>query len=453
MSLVSREACTILKRGDILTTETIKAIDSKNMRIIGHNDLGKYGDTGEGVAMHVGKNGRRTLFVAHLNAPGDFSAIDVSDPRVPEVIYSQELKNPKTRSNSLMIVGDTMLVCRQVNNPGDNPAGVEVFDIADPTKPRSIGFWDASGPASPGTHFVWYIDGQYAYVASGTRDWDPHAPNMGWMVVILDMKDPTKPREISQWHLPGTSKRDGFRVKNHAEEMAEALGIPVPGPEPGGRGGPIVVGGHVTWNSQNRVHDIYVYPERPDRCYVAYLDSGAVILDISDKAHPKMVSQLDYHPPLPGYTHTVMPIFSKELLAITEEGSERPLADDQPKTLRFADMSYEPRLQLVSAISLPNKEELAGKRRFGAHNIYDNPPVDGSFHSEDIIVGTFFSLGVRAYDIRDPWQPELQAYCIPPAPRGEPATQLNDIHIDERGIIYATERNAGGLYVMEWDRE
>jgi len=429
--------------------EEIKAISSNNMRIIGHNDLGKYGDCGEGIQIHVGKNGRRTLFLAHLNAPGDFSAVDVTDPRDPRVVYSQELVNPNGRSNSLMILGDTMAVARQVP-PGERPAGVEFFDISEPTQPRSIGFWDAAGPESPGTHYVWWVDGQYLYAASGTTDWDPHAPNMGWQTVILDVSDPTRPREAGRWHLPGTSKSDGFRVKNHAEEVAEALGIPLP---PGPIRGGVKVGDIMTWNSQNRVHDVYCYPQRPDRCYVAYLDSGAIILDVADKAHPKMVSQLDYHPPLPGYTHTAMPLFSKGLLAITEEGSAHPQAADQPKTLRFADISLEQRPQLVSAISLPNKEELAGKERYGAHNLYQNVPGAGSFRSEDVVVGTVFSLGVRAYDMSDPWRPELQAFCIPPAPRGREVTQMNDLHIDERGIIYATERSANGLFTMEWDWE
>ena len=93
--------------------------------------------------------GRRTLFTAHLNAPGDFSAVDVTDPRKPEVIFSQELVNPKSRSNCLMIVGDSMAVSRQVVTPGDKPAGVEFFDIADPANPKSVGFWDASGPQLP----------------------------------------------------------------------------------------------------------------------------------------------------------------------------------------------------------------------------------------------------------------------------------------------------------------
>lgn len=433
-----------------MTQEAIKAVDSKNMRIIGHNDLGKFGDCGEGLSMHLGKNGRRTLFVAHLNAPGDFSAVDVTDPRKPTVIYSQELPNPKSRSNCLMIVGDTMAVARQVVNVGDEKAGVELYDVSNPEAPKSIGFWDAHGPESPGCHFVWFIDGEYVYAASGTSDWDPWQPNMGWQYVCLDVKDPTKPKEVGRWHLPGTSKSDGFRVKSHAEEVADALGLPLP---PGPIRGGIQIGDVMTWNSQNRVHDIYVYPQRPDRAYVAYLDSGAIILDIADKAHPKMVSQLDYHPPLPGYTHTAMPLFSKGLLAITEEGSENPTCADHPKTLRFADISFEQNPILVSAVTLPNMDELCGKERFGAHNIYDNPPVPGSFQSEDVVVGTFFSLGIRVYDLKDPWRPELTAFCIPPAPKGHPATQMNDLHIDERGIIYATERAANGLFIMEWDRE
>ena len=46
--------------------------------------------------------------------------------------------------------------------------------------------------------------------------------------------------------------------------------------------------------------NINVYPQRPDRAYAAYIDGGIIILDIADKAYPKMISRLDYHPPLPG---------------------------------------------------------------------------------------------------------------------------------------------------------
>ena len=39
-----------------------------------------------------------------------------------------------------------------------------------------------------------------------------------------------------------------------------------------------------------------------------------IVLDIADKAHPKMVSRWDYHPPNVGFTHTVVPFFERNLL-------------------------------------------------------------------------------------------------------------------------------------------
>ena len=41
-----------------------------------------------------------------------------------------------------------------------------------------------------------------------------------------------------------------------------------------------------------RAHNTNVYPQRPDRCYLGYIDGGMFIMDISDKSRPKTVSQL-----------------------------------------------------------------------------------------------------------------------------------------------------------------
>ena len=42
-----------------------------------------------------------------------------------------------------------------------------------------------------------------------------------------------------------------------------------------------------------RAHNTNVYPQRPDRCYLAYIDGGMFVLDISDKANPKKISSVD----------------------------------------------------------------------------------------------------------------------------------------------------------------
>src|SRR5882672_9668270 len=76
--------------------------------------------------------------------------------------------------------------------------------------------------------------------------------------------------------------------------------------------------------------------------------------------------------------------------------------------------------------------------RFGAHNLHENLPVPGSWRSESIIVGTFFGGGVRAFD-------------VPPAPKLSKAgsIQLNDVYVDDRGLVFTVDRFAGGLYVLE----
>ena len=44
---------------------------------------------------------------------------------------------------------------------------------------------------------------------------------------------------------------------------------------------------------------------------------------------------------------------------------------------------------------------------------------------------------------------------VPPAPRGAPtgATQLNDVFVDERQVVYTVDRHAGGLYILEMSLE
>jgi hypothetical protein len=97
--------------------------------------------------------------------------------------------------------------------------------------------------------------------------------------------------------------------------------------------------------------------------------------------------------------------------------------------------------------------ETFGKRggRFGAHNLHENQPVPSAYRSEKIVFATFFNGGVRAYDISNPFQPQEIAYYVPGAPKLSPAgaVQLNDVWVDEHGIIYTVDRFAGGLYILE----
>ena len=91
--------------------------------------------------------------------------------------------------------------------------------------------------------------------------------------------------------------------------------------------------------------------------------------------------------------------------------------------------------------------------RFGAHNIHENTPSPYAWQSQDIVIGTFFNGGLRAYDIGNPYQPREVAAFVPQAPALSPAgsIQLNDCFVNERQIVYTVDRFSGGLYILEMD--
>jgi hypothetical protein len=103
---------------------------------------------------------------------------------------------------------------------------------------------------------------------------------------------------------------------------------------------------------------------------------------------------------------------------------------------------------------MPPVRDFAGRGgRFGAHNLHENVPLPTSWFSDQVVVGTFFNGGLRAFDIADPYQPKEVGHFIPEAPRGSPvgAIQLNDVFIDERGVVFTVDRFAGGLYALEME--
>jgi hypothetical protein len=395
-----------------------------NMRLVAHHDLGGFGGLGEGMAMQLARGGRRILWLAHESAPKNFTGVDVTDPRAPSVVVQTELPHARMRSNSLDVVGDVVAVAYQTRDPGLAPAGFDLFDISTPEAPKRIAHFDCSGPHSRGVHAVWFVDGEFVHMAAGAPDFQPRNPNDDQCYRIVDVRNPSKPVEAGRWWLPGTREGDDAPPPKRLDPKFDA-GF--------------------------RAHNTNVYPERPDRAYVGYIDGGAVILDIADKARPKLIANWRHSPPFNGFTHTVLPLFGRGLLVVSDECIQDNGAD-WPKLVWMVDARAEENPVPIGTLPAPPYDAFARRGgRFGAHNLHENLPVPGSWRSEEMVIGTFFNAGVRAYDIRDPWQPREVAYFVPPAPALSPAgaIQLNDVYVDDRRLVYTVDRFAGGLYIVE----
>lgn len=394
------------------------------MRWLGQHDLGGRGNCGEGTAL-LCRAGQRYLYVAHESGPANFSVLDVTNPGQPTLLTQTMLPHGDVRSNSLAVADDLLVVAYQVSTPGQRPAGIEVFDLGRPAEPRLIGALDLSGPGSRGTHWVGFTGGRYAYLSTGTPDSRPTHALDDQFPVIVDLSRPDRPEEAGRWWLPGTQARDGC-------------------PPPVR---------HQRFDAGFRSHNVNVYPQRPDRAYVGYLDAGVVILDIADVSAPRLVARLDHSPPMPGFTHTVLPLFTRDLLAITDE-TVHDHAADYPKLLWFADASHEQSPLIISSAPMPPLAEYAARGgRFGAHNLHENQPFDWSWRSEDIVFCAFFNAGVRAFDVRNPFQPREVAAFVPPAPPSSEAgaIQINDVYVAADGIVYAVDRSGGGLYILQFE--
>ena len=393
----------------------------KNLRLISHHDLEGHGNIGEGIALQQRSNGQRVLYLAHESAPKDITAVDVTDPANPKVIAQTELPHREVRSNSLAVVDDILLVAYQVARPGLTPAGMGIYDLSNPEEPRRISFFDTSGPNSLGVHCLWCVDGHYAHLSSGAADSNPTHPRDHQFYMIVDISDPTRPTEVGRWWLPGTQKGDSVAPPTR----------------------------HAEFDTGFRPHNANVYPERPDRAYLGYIDAGVIILDISDMSRPRMVSQLDYHPPLTGMTHTVVPIFDRGLLVASEEASYFEDCEDWPKLVWILDGSEETNPVMLSSLPMDKQDFCGRSGRYGAHNIHENQPVPTSFVSSNLVFCAFFNAGLRVHDISDPFRPEEIAYFVPPVPEGAPANSVNDVYVDENQLIYAVDRIKGGLYILE----
>jgi len=65
------------------------------------------------------------------------------------------------------------------------------------------------------------------------------------------------------------------------------------------------------------------------------------------------------------------------------------------------------------------------------------------------VFATWFSAGLRAYDLSDPGTPREVAHWVAEPPPGQPVAQANDLWVEETGLVWVTDRIGGGLHLLE----
>jgi hypothetical protein len=392
---------------------------------------------------------RGHAYIGHLFS-GGFSVIDVRDPRAP-VPANFIPSVGATWNHHLQVADDLLFVVDMYDLFGDArfqdekkyygatvydvlgkegsascgirgedySAGMRIFDISEPAKPRQVGQFEIDGL---GIHRIWYVGGKYAYVSAlpdGYTD---------CIFMILDVSDPAHPFEVSRWWLPGM----------------HAAG----GEEP-------------TWRTGDRVachHGIVAN----EIAYVTWRDGGLTIMDVSDAAKPKLLVHRNWHPPFGGGTHTAVPLTArvpnpKEYLLVADEAVADECADGMKHTWV---MDIRDKSNPVSVAVLPTPSERDWCRvggHFGPHNLHENRP--GSFQSSDVCFATYENAGVRAFDIRDPLRPAEVASFVPssdlkvwvdPRPGRPKVVHSCDVYADPAGLLYVTDLN-GGLHIVQYE--
>jgi len=410
---------------------------ARNMRLLGYSDQGGRPD---GVQIMVAQG---HAYIGHMFSKG-FSIVDVRDPRhlqpvnyvpAPPGTWNIHLQ---THYNLLLVVNakDMFAAAEFADErayyrgaigatvgtaetaPSKRPtrdwtAGLIVYDISQPAMPRQIGFLPVEGG---GIHRIWYVGGRWAYVSAlldGFTD---------YIFLTVDMSDPAHPCEAGRYWLPGMNRAGGESP---------------------------------SWPPSRRygLHHAII---NGDIAYGAWRDAGLVVLDIADRAAPKLITHRNWSPPFGGGTHNCLPLPSRDLLIVLDE-AVLDHQEDGLKLIWVFDIRQRDNPVSISTFPTPNETNYVAKGgHFGPHNLHENRP--GSFISSNLIFATYQNAGVRIFDIGDSYRPTEVGALVPPRPARLMDTRPNracvvqstDVFVDRDGIIYCTDYNAG-LYTMQYD--
>lgn len=377
--------------------EELSGDAAKGLRRVAGHDLGGHGD-----GMQVQRMGD-VVYVGHTGTSGaGTSILDVSDVRHPKLV--RQWPAPANSHTHKVQVADGLLLVNHEKFPyrgpasGTNSAGIALYSLDDPFDPRQVGFWPSGGR---GVHRIVWTGGGIAHcsaIPDGFRD---------RIFVVVDVADPSRPREIARWWWPGL-REDEEKSWPEGERFA--------------------------------AHHALI---EGNLAYLGFDDGGMVVLDVGDFASPRFVSRTEWGG---GATHTCLPLLGRQLVVVTDEQQhDGPGAPE--RAIRVLDVADPAAPVVVSKLSVPEGNFEGLPMRFGAHCLHENQV--GSYRSMRLVFATYFSAGVRVYDLEDPQAPKEIASFVPAPPPGQAVPQSNDLFVDEECYLWVTDRLSGGLVVLE----
>ncbi len=284
--------------------------------------------------------------------------------------------------------------------------GFKLYDVSDRSRPKLIKHEKTFGR---GVH-RFDMDERYAYISTEMEGY------VGNILVIYDIRNPSKPTEVGRWCL----------------ENQHVAGGDTPHPK-------------------GADHSLHHAMRCGDRMFASCWMSGVAIIDVADIARPKTLSRYEYNPRHPEPTHTFLgvphAIGGKRIAVSTEEErpSRGPDTGKPHAPLRTWDVTDPINPKLLCTYELPDSATPYDTNvvRFGTHQFRETVDAD------NLIYVTWFSGGLRIMDIGDPANPKERGYFIPRPAEGANAPWTNDVCKDDRGLLFVTDKKRG-LDVVEF---
>ena len=342
----------------------------------------------------------------------------------------------------------------------------EVWDVSDPARPSRL-LVLVEGLRNTHKNF-WECDTGIAYVISGPKDWRTRR-----MTKIYDLGDPAKPVFIRDFGLPG--QQPGSTMMPIPTELHGPISL-------GPKGNRVYFGYGTSRAGVVQIVDrdkLLNGPKEPTDANLLYPQVARLDLPPDAGAHttfpvlgmtlPEFAKQKQPpNAPVPGGGHEhgdSVPLNSaqahRDFIAVVSESLANE-CEEPRQMVRMVDVTFETRPVGASTWTVPEASGNFCNRggRFGAHSSHENfTPI---YYGRVLFV-TFFNAGLRALDIRDPFNPREIGYYVPatteqtdkrcvgegPNERCKVAIQSNNVEVDDRGFVYVVDRANTGMHIVE----